>query len=787
MNAPPKELISKQSKALMLLANALFSIVSIFCAGAARAQTFDPPSIEDMIGSMGDGDTFKRILEGVLGDFAKNPLTTVGMPTSMLGDLIGTYNIIVFGALMTVTVWMLISIVVKGATTGSEVFGGGKTGWLPVRTGVAIFGSLPVFGGFTGLQAIVMIAVLAGSGAANMVLDAALKSTEQLKTITPSITSATSAPNLSSEMKIGMGGLFVSELCIQMHDIHGQAAGDAPRLAPARISTPDETGWDYGRCGRVSIVHREGSDARDNTAFGFRVNAVNYDGIAKSVQQAAVGALDSMRATASMEASKIADIYVSESAAPTGDYSSQMGGVLATLMQSHQLAVAELNNNIRGLTTNVSDGVQDSVTSRIREKGWTEIGAYFSVFAEVSAALADAQRAFAVEVRTGSIVKDAQENFGQKFSGRVSQHTALGKELRKYAEQVGLVENIQARKSIFDRILDGSAPIFNPIGSIVDAGKDLYDSTENDLGHRSLGQLIVVSIASATTKDSGGWGLVNPVIAAKNLGDMMMGIGQAGLAVGAGAQLIPAGRVLSGVLDTIGIGSLLTTIMYLFIAVGMLLSIYLTSIFWLTWISAVVRYICHVIQAMLHTPLAALGHIQAEGDDFVRAGSGGQKYWYMLLDVFLRPSLMVISFFFASGALILAGTFANDMFIVGMASAQGNSTTGVLTILGFLILYFFMMFGLIQMLCNLVNVIPDGVLSLFGSEASNAFGQNNGSSVMLGAAAGNAMTSAGSSMQAAAGGIKAGAKAAESGAKASPNASSGSGGQSGQFQAKHFS
>src|SRR5690606_20692686 len=57
--------------------------------------------------------------------------------------------------------------------------------------------------------------------------------------------------------------------------------------------------YDYGKCGRVEVARREGEDVRRNdgiqSKLGFRLNAINYEGIADAVHAAARAELSTIQ------------------------------------------------------------------------------------------------------------------------------------------------------------------------------------------------------------------------------------------------------------------------------------------------------------------------------------------------------------------------------------------------------------------------------------------------------------------------------------------------------------
>src|SRR5690606_36361007 len=110
------------------------------------------------------------------------------------------------------------------------------------------------------------------------------------------------------------------------------------------------------------------------------------------------------------------------------------------------------------------------------------------------------------------------------------------------------------------------------------------------------------------------------------------------------------------------------------------------------------------------------------------------KFYIYLLNCLFRAAVMVIMFVVGSILMTLVGTFLFETFATAMASAQGNSTTGLLSIIGYTILFCVILFSLIQSCINLFIDIPDRLLGWVGGQS-----ENNNRGAVIGAAAGTAM------------------------------------------------
>jgi conjugal transfer/type IV secretion protein DotA/TraY len=133
-----------------------------------------------------------------------------------------------------------------------------------------------------------------------------------------------------------------------------------------------------------------------------------------------------------------------------------------------------------------------------------------------------------------------------------------------------------------------------------------------------------------------------------------------------------------------------------------------------------------VVEGILAATVWAFSHIDLDGDGM---GRRTEKGYLHLINVLFRPALMVAGFVLASSAVVLLGTLFTAMFLPAMANAQGNSVTGLISILGFLGLYGVMMLTLIQTCFNWIYEVPDRVIGWAGQAANERFGRDMDGSV----------------------------------------------------------
>ncbi|CAG9237332.1 hypothetical protein PSAB6_70254 [Paraburkholderia sabiae] len=123
---------------------------------------------------------------------------------------------------------------------------------------------------------------------------------------------------------------------------------------------------------------------------------------------------------------------------------------------------------------------------------------------------------------------------------------------------------------------------------------------------------------------------------------------------------------------------------------------------------------------MVASPLWAMTHLDGEGEGLGQRPTHG---YIFLLNVMFRPVFMEIGFVLAGAGIVVLGTLLNTMFGVAMQNAQYDSTTGLVGITGYIVLYV----GMCQTLCNstfsLIHIVPDQVFSWVGGQMASRMPQ----------------------------------------------------------------
>jgi conjugal transfer/type IV secretion protein DotA/TraY len=218
---------------------------------------------------------------------------------------------------------------------------------------------------------------------------------------------------------------------------------------------------------------------------------------------------------------------------------------------------------------------------------------------------------------------------------------------------------------------------------------------------------------------------VNPMIKMQELGDVSLTVAETALtaytaAYGTAAAVDrsiigklgeltqnPAGTIK----DVLGIlAPLFYFIMLMLFGVGFSLAVFLPAVPFLYWMVGVFNWLVSVMVGCAAGPMWAATHLGAEEDKGSRSAYG----YIFLIDMMLRPSLMVLGFFFAAVAVIAGGTLLNLLFASALNSANADSVVGLVKMVGWLMVYARIATFGVTRIFGLQSTLPDYVITFLG-------------------------------------------------------------------------
>lgn len=699
----------------------LLVIDLILMAGHVAAQSAGGSGMANLsaiqAGGQVPGDLATQIMQGLLGPMYSSPFTSGLGATSLFGVLFLAFNMVVFSAGV---IWASYGVGVGIVQTAHEGVVLGRrlnAVWFPIRMATGIGSLTPVFGGFSLSQIVMIVATSWGITFGNY---AYLQALNAMANFTPLLSvQVAKGPGIKSASDLA-NAIFEQRLCeidYQAKQTDMQSNGlNVPSNDQLRqttfstlaniksgvgVGTAMGTNNDPLACKAVGIAKKEFAARSSSSAFGFRVNTVNYQAIADG----AYNRYASNWPNFYRQVRQLADQWVNDSKTandrvpvPEDKLTSQAVAFASGVSQAAMPAAVN------------ASAITQAATAQMRQNGFLSAGSFYSTYGEVNASIT--QAADSVEY----VIVDSGAQSSAAASAGSGEYT---KWQRAYAE----------------RRTSSSA------NAAQQQENSWCKAIETATGNCSLGQTILEKALAGLTSGSGGGGsgtfqIIDPIIAAKNIGDYMMTTGEGILAFSAITGSV--GKVAekaSGLLGSVpGVGwvasavsgglssiaSMLPIMGGMLLAVGALLALYIPMVPFINWVSAIVQYFSIVVQSFAAAPLWAFAHLQAEGEGMGQRTERG--YLYLLLLLF-KPILMVVGFFAACGLVILIGSAVLYLFLPAIASAQGNSITGLGSIIGYAIMFFMIMNIIIQGMFNLVEELSDDTIGWVGNVGKSTIGR----------------------------------------------------------------
>ncbi|WP_042815712.1 DotA/TraY family protein [Xanthomonas citri] len=642
------------------------------------------------------GDKSRQALVAMYGNVVNNPLATgsAGGGDTILASLFQVTNgaLLVIGAIF--TCYMMFLKVSQTAHDGAVFDRAKNTMWGPIRIVWGLASLVPTANGWSLSQLLMLWAAsVMGVGVANMGVDVAVSAFNDGKAMVLQ-------PVMPSTNELAHK-IFEMELCR-----HGINAGLA--TASSEGGLVDESGYvqtqstDTGFmlanksfvCGGANVDPNLESQPSSTRWFS---NTIDVAEVRKAHLQALSG-MEKSLSTAAIE-------FVNAVTVRSTDGSTTIPDAEVAI----QAAAQQYENTVNSIAATKRGNIEElsgQLSSSIKEGGWWTLGEWYQTFAAANTRLSDA-------------VAGKATTFGPSIAGDAAMKSVYQTALTAYQAQQGRATTTHA----------------TPLGT----------KQQNDGGNiiaklfSSPGQALTEAI---TNINDGGEsrGQINPLIKMKNLGDHLTGVAEIGLAgyltakgleatsesfsiAGLASRVADASGALSfvrGALD--GAGPIIMMIIIAALLLGLGLSTYLPMVPFVVWFGAAVNWLVVVGEGVIAAPSWAITHLGGEGDGLGHKTAHG---YIFLLEMMVRPVLMVLGFFLGGVGVIAGGTLLNEGFDIALANAQFDSLTGIGSILAYCTIYFSMCLNLVHSCFNLIFLVPDKVINWVGGHSPAMIGTDH--------------------------------------------------------------
>jgi len=670
-------------KTLIPLAGAMLAGFSL----PAIAGDVDFGSISDA--AQRSSDLSRQLLIMMFGDVVSNPLQPTN--TSFIGGLFGVFNGVIAGLAL---IWfmgvMLRTLVLTG--NRGKVFSGNNTMMAPVASLAGFMALIPTPSGWSiaNLTFLWMTSIM-GVGGANLLVDKAADSIMDGQSM---IVQPVSGNTITAAR--GIFDMYLCQAALNEEQTTMHQGGSGSDTPPMQLQeTTDGRGFRVTNgsklCGSVMLPEVESGDS-SWYSFSPKVNTAPLE----SAQNAAFSQINT---TLSQAATGVVSAYQARQL----DSSARLPDVEATIQQAARSYEDTINRAAASI--NDENSIRGELSSYLKQSGWLSLGAWYRSFATANQ-------------KANDIANLSPEITGPSVDGEIG------------------VERLWTEIQVALKMQRKNAMHTPPLGSNAEGGENLDDVKSPNSAILKLmpgwgtqfSNFVIQNVMG--DGNTGGSGQVNPLLKMKAIGDYTLTGAEttfAAFTVARGIVDAANGTLLGKAVNTTtGAGYIAKSVMnsvapvvyfllFILISAGFSLSILLPFVPLIYWIIACTNWVLSVLIGVVAGPLWAATHIGTDEAKGSRANYG----YIFLIDAAIRPSLMVFGFFFASLVVVAIGTLLNIIMLPAMANVQANSFTGVISVIGILMIYARICTTLVSSAFSLQVYLPDYVIAWLGGRESS--------------------------------------------------------------------
>lgn len=629
-------------------------------------------------------DLSRQLLVMVYGDVVSNPLQPAN--TSFIGQLYGVFNAIIAGLAF---IWFMGVTLRATVLTGNrgKVFGRGNTVMAPVSSLVGFMALVPTPSGWSlSNLAFLWMASIMGVGSANLLTDKAADAVMDGQSLI--------MQPVAGETITAARGIFTMYLCqsalnAEQSVMHNSGTSNTPAMTVERTTGGREIRITNGSaiCGSARLP--EVAESGSWFAFNVPINA-------GPLESAQLTAFTEINSTLSRSAENLVSSWLR--------YQEGTQSSLPDVETEIQQAARRYEDTINTATAAVNNegAIRGELARYLRQSGWISLGAWYQSFATANQ-------------KVNSIAQQSPVVTGPSSMGEVG--------VGRLYEEIQTAVMVQKKNSAYTPSLgSANAEGERNLDDVQTANSALLKVIPGLSGDR-FANFIIQSVMTSGNPDASEQ--INPLLKMKAIGDYTLGTAQATFVAFTSAKAFVdwgegtlwgkainavsgAGFIAKSVIGAIS--PVIYFLLFILMSIGFSLSIFLPFIPLIYWITACTSWLGSVLIGTTAGSLWAATHIGTEEDKGSRANYG----YIFLIDAAIRPSLMVFGFFFASLVVVAIGTLLNILILPALTNVQADSTTGLASIIGILMIYARLCTTLVSSAFSLQVYLPDYVIAWLG-------------------------------------------------------------------------
>jgi len=643
----------------------------------AAANDITADSITAAAMSAGDPDiSGMGILRKIFGGLVDNPLNpsaAQGVGETALGKVFGVINM----SLMALgSIWLTYNLMAGVAQTANDGELLGKrfsSLWIPIRLVSGIVSLVPVFHGWALSQLVVVYFAVAGIGIGNLATAEVAKYLDQGGTIV-------NTPVTRVNQKF-VTELYKINLCVSALNAMTENKPFSKQIVGEIAS--------YGlrgdnQCGAVQLPQSRNSAAKNASRAAFDL----VDTVVKAHT----------------------DKLVADVVAATQEDITKQTKTIANLKNDADIkAYSDIYQTTLRRNLAAALGTQTHLTADLINTGFIGLGAYYSKMSGAADVVNEAAQTQA------SILKAAPlQDFAGNIVGELYKHSLIIVDAfdRNTGTSLDALKNPSLDESVLITAFLSKAESSIPQGC---------NGKKQDV---NVGQGMLARVIDATGCDP------SPLNRMKTTGDYlsvlsMIGVGVVATAKGFAGAVPFAGEALKVFAD------IFLTLMQTLTFFAMMLSAYLPLIPYIAWMGAILSWVTVVIEGVVAAPLWAFAHLDTEGEGM---GARTERGYTFLLNVLLRPVLMVVGFLTMTIVMAVVGKIFFSTFSLAVSESSAGSFTGLIAFVIYVGIFLTTSVMIVNQCANLIHIVPDTVL-VWITQSTSSTGAGSGMNAHFAAAA----------------------------------------------------
>jgi conjugal transfer/type IV secretion protein DotA/TraY len=755
-------------KLLLLLTILLLPTLAWAADGPFKLSLTPPPSDLSMV--------YLSYLFGIVDGVLR------GTGSQIIGTMFGVFNVALLSLGGVILMYILIQMTLKTAHEGEVMGREGKPLWTPIRSVVGVALLVPKATGYSAIQIFVMWMAVQGIGAADSIWNAAL---DYLQTGGVLVQQAdTQGSAVPQEIKTLSGNIFQSLVCmygLQNALTQKAKAEGTPPPPPFINSVVPVIGADQNSTvtvqfpGGYSSANPKGNLSPAWSAYTGACGYISWNREtlpnAGGVSAARIVAVQQVILDLAGWAQYVVNNAQSPNPLPLGNQGMWSSGT-RVLLPPDLLVNSSFTyvGLMRGPTSmNQNMDTNDPTTfgnniSDMRTYGWIAAGAYYSAL--ISANVKTSGSNIAVNLPMSTYNAPSAKNalnglLKEPYLSQVS--NLLNPSLTTYAQDaagynaggggtVGPGGAVAPTKRVADcSAINGfSMGELDKVPQLTGITKQIVCTILTTFTATIPNGYDRISGAVNIPQDSGDqYSNVNPLYKMSKMGDALIDICFIGWAVL--MVVLPVLAFALGSVPSMGLATvpsviatwaapMITTVLVALIAPAAVLSFYIPLIPFIIFTFASVGWFTAVIESMVAAPLVALGVVHPEGQHEI-FGKAEQAIM-LLLNLFLRPSLMIFGFIAGIILSYIAIWLLNFGFgiafqgIIKRSILSGAMFTPLIGGIASIIVYTLVAMGIVNQCFKLIGDVPDRVTRWLSGGQQEQFGGAHGAEEIKGGVSG---------------------------------------------------